>query len=141
MRVSNSYLPGWPSLQARYSSRAISRNRNARQRDRVRFRKMVLPDRIELSTSPLPRECSTTELRQRGKAAIAAILATGPKRRQAANDRHGRPQRQPAEEKPRPALAGSAARKSQAPQGAGESPRGGGGTAPRVPRFRRNFRP
>src|SRR6516225_5692178 len=27
--------------------------------------KMVLPERIELSTSPLPRECSTTELRQR----------------------------------------------------------------------------
>ena len=27
-------------------------------------RGMVLPDRIELSTSPLPRECSTTELRQ-----------------------------------------------------------------------------
>src|SRR5258706_15494690 len=26
---------------------------------------MVLPDRIELSTSPLPMECSTTELRQR----------------------------------------------------------------------------
>jgi hypothetical protein len=26
---------------------------------------VVLPDRIELSTSPLPRECSTTELRQR----------------------------------------------------------------------------
>ena len=25
---------------------------------------MVLPERIELSTSPLPRECSTTELRQ-----------------------------------------------------------------------------
>ncbi len=25
---------------------------------------LVLPDRIELSTSPLPRECSTTELRQ-----------------------------------------------------------------------------
>ncbi len=25
---------------------------------------MVLPDRIELSASPLPRECSTTELRQ-----------------------------------------------------------------------------
>jgi hypothetical protein len=25
----------------------------------------VLPERIELSTSPLPRECSTTELRQR----------------------------------------------------------------------------
>jgi hypothetical protein len=29
------------------------------------FEKLVLPDRIELSTSPLPRECSTTELRQR----------------------------------------------------------------------------
>jgi hypothetical protein len=28
----------------------------------------VLPDRIELSTSPLPRECSTTELRQQGAA-------------------------------------------------------------------------
>ena len=26
---------------------------------------MVLPDRIELSTSPLPMECSTTELQQR----------------------------------------------------------------------------
>ena len=26
---------------------------------------MVLPGRIELTTSPLPRECSTTELRQR----------------------------------------------------------------------------
>jgi hypothetical protein len=25
---------------------------------------LVLPDRIELSTSPLPMECSTTELRQ-----------------------------------------------------------------------------
>ena len=25
---------------------------------------MMLPDRIELSTSPLPRGCSTTELRQ-----------------------------------------------------------------------------
>ena len=27
--------------------------------------RLVLPDRIELSTSPLPMECSTTELRQR----------------------------------------------------------------------------
>jgi hypothetical protein len=31
----------------------------------ISFRKLVLPDRIELSTSPLPMECSTTELRQR----------------------------------------------------------------------------
>ena len=29
--------------------------------------KLVLPDRIELSTSPLPMECSTTELRQRAR--------------------------------------------------------------------------
>ncbi len=29
------------------------------------LRKMVLQERIELSTSPLPRECSTTELLQR----------------------------------------------------------------------------
>ena len=27
--------------------------------------KVVLPDRFELSTSPLPMECSTPELRQR----------------------------------------------------------------------------
>jgi hypothetical protein len=30
-----------------------------------RYEELVLPDRIELSTSPLPMECSTTELRQR----------------------------------------------------------------------------
>ena len=28
---------------------------------------MVLPERIELSTSPLPMECSTTELRQHAR--------------------------------------------------------------------------
>lgn len=28
---------------------------------------MVLPERFELSTSPLPRECSTPELRQRSR--------------------------------------------------------------------------
>ena len=31
--------------------------------------KMVLQERIELSTSPLPRECSTTELLQHPKRA------------------------------------------------------------------------
>ena len=37
---------------------------------------MVLPHRIELWTSPLPRECSTTELRQRdGTYGVAAGLA------------------------------------------------------------------
>jgi hypothetical protein len=40
---------------------------------------MVLPDRIELSTSPLPMECSTTELRQRAR--IAGIGQIGPTRR------------------------------------------------------------
>ena len=36
---------------------------------KVSFRegKLVLPDRIELSTSPLPMECSTTELRQHAR--------------------------------------------------------------------------
>ena len=34
---------------------------------------VVLPDRIELSTSPLPRECSTTELRQHRRGWIADV--------------------------------------------------------------------
>jgi hypothetical protein len=53
---------------------------------------MVLPDRIELSTSPLPMECSTTELRQRARKTKnrpkrlylgAPILATRPSAAQA----------------------------------------------------------
>ena len=43
-------------------------------------RGMVLPDRIELSTSPLPMECSTTELRQRahtGESISCAPLKRG----------------------------------------------------------------
>src|SRR5262249_30561443 len=35
---------------------------------------MVLPGRIELTTSPLPRECSTTELRQHRAGAIHTYL-------------------------------------------------------------------
>src|SRR5437899_13092557 len=35
-----------------------------------RTERLVLPDRIELSTSPLPRDCYTTELRQRAAARI-----------------------------------------------------------------------
>jgi hypothetical protein len=50
------------------------------------FEKLVLPDRIELSTSPLPMECSTTELRQhagcgnqpKGPHQGGPILATRP---------------------------------------------------------------
>jgi hypothetical protein len=39
------------------------------------FLKLVLPKRIELLTSPLPRECSTTELRQHlRKGALGAGL-------------------------------------------------------------------
>ena len=34
---------------------------------------VVLPLRIELRTSPLPRECSTTELRQRPEADVAGL--------------------------------------------------------------------
>jgi hypothetical protein len=37
--------------------------------------KLVLPDRIELSTSSLPMKCSTTELRQRTE--LAGIAAKG----------------------------------------------------------------
>ena len=37
---------------------------------------MVLPDRIELSTSPLPMECSTTELRQRFASGASSYPAT-----------------------------------------------------------------
>lgn len=42
---------------------------------RFRFAKdaMVLLERIELSTSPLPRECSTSELQQRRGAELDAI--------------------------------------------------------------------
>jgi hypothetical protein len=40
---------------------------------------MVLPDRIELSTSPLPMECSTTELRQHAR--YQGIGLKGPHRR------------------------------------------------------------
>src|SRR5579859_4567405 len=46
-------------------------------------KKLVLPDRIELSTSPLPRECSTTELRQR-EAAAAHRLKAAPRRAETA---------------------------------------------------------
>jgi hypothetical protein len=38
---------------------------------------LVLPDRIELSTSPLPRECSTTELRQQNRALLPLFLPAG----------------------------------------------------------------
>ncbi len=40
---------------------------------------MVLPGRIELTTSPLPRECSTTELRQRTFGGLADRAARAPK--------------------------------------------------------------
>jgi hypothetical protein len=40
---------------------------------------MVLPEGIELSTSPLPRECSTTELRQ--------LMGTSPRRIERAKER------------------------------------------------------
>jgi hypothetical protein len=40
--------------------------------------KMVLPERIELSASPLPRECSTPELRQH----LGPVSATAARRMQ-----------------------------------------------------------
>ena len=44
----------------------VARQRTASARQ-VLEEKLVLPDRIELSTSPLPMECSTTELRQHAR--------------------------------------------------------------------------
>src|SRR5260370_32547195 len=60
---------------------------------------MVLPDRIELSTSPLPMECSTTELRQHARIRESAetaptggpILATRPPLAQAREQPAGHP--------------------------------------------------
>src|ERR1700688_4667688 len=62
---------------------------------------MVLPDRIELSTSPLPMECSTTELRQHARIRESAetaptggpILATSPPLAQARERPAGRRKR------------------------------------------------
>src|SRR5260370_41859288 len=42
---------------------------------------MVLPLRIDLRTSPLPRECSTTELRQHDVRCSGATVARGNTRR------------------------------------------------------------
>ena len=39
---------------------------------------LVLLEGIELSTSPLPRECSTTELQQRGTGGLAAFIEGQP---------------------------------------------------------------
>ena len=66
-QLSNSPSP--PALPATKSNSSISvqmlLRRPARCWPNIAFvGKMVLPDRIELSTSPLPMECSTTELRQ-----------------------------------------------------------------------------
>ena len=43
----------------------LQRYRGVVQRNPGKNWKMVLLERIELSTSPLPRECSTSELQQR----------------------------------------------------------------------------
>ena len=49
-------------------------------------RNLVLPEGIELSTSPLPRECSTTELRQ---PALSFFLPPAPNVAEAAGARGG----------------------------------------------------
>src|SRR5262252_6498633 len=51
---------------------------------------LVLPDRIELSTSPLPRECSTTELRQREATGRGGVCHRGGGGSTAAARRNGR---------------------------------------------------
>jgi hypothetical protein len=79
-------------------SRARRLRKSVRRRDRTCIRPgrdpayglshrmvVMLPERIELSTSPLPRECSTTELRQRRlrrrEYTSPCWLAIGPTRR------------------------------------------------------------
>ena len=52
----------FPTLELGPSKRAIEARLGCEAAS-----ELVLPDRIELSTSPLPRGCSTTELRQRKK--------------------------------------------------------------------------
>ena len=42
---------------------------------------MVLQERIELSTSPLPRECSTTELLQRRRLTLSCVRRGGIRRK------------------------------------------------------------
>src|SRR5437773_5986608 len=51
---------------------------------------LVLPERIELSTSPLPRGCSTTELRQHRARAGGATGYTRPRRLARRADRSAR---------------------------------------------------
>src|SRR5947207_8086152 len=78
---------------------------------------LVLPERIELSTSPLPRECSTTELRQLGLAPA----------------RHGMHEAQ--------ALGKASARSWPDPlAGLDVSSRGRSGTRDKSPCFRMSFR-
>ena len=90
----------------------------------ILLNKMVLPDRIELSTSPLPMECSTTELRQRaryenrpkGLTKARRSLPQGPQLRK----RGGRPARpsktaQISAERPPTPSAGSVAGQSGSP--------------------------
>jgi hypothetical protein len=87
----------------------------------LRGRGLVLPDRIELSTSPLPMECSTTELRQRarylrgigpnGRPLGGRFLPQGPLWRK----RAGRPER--AQIRQKPALVASKLLQSGQPWG------------------------
>jgi hypothetical protein len=109
---------------------------------------MVLPHRIELWTSPLPRGCSTTELRQRRRERISdhagdversSLPAAGPGFIPFGHD--GR-KRQIRRSQARRASEGGAARQPQAPQGAGKGPRAGGrqsGHQAGRARFRRNY--
>src|ERR1700751_1111990 len=62
LRASTAFSPGVSNYHRR-DDRGDQGERAAHRR--AGGRNLVLPVRIELTTSPLPRECSTTELRQR----------------------------------------------------------------------------
>src|SRR5690606_37799670 len=77
-------VPGFsPTLTRRFRASFFRLLPNGRPRARAKCAHeirifLVLPDRIELSTSPLPRECSTTALRQSAPGAANRRPEAGP---------------------------------------------------------------
>jgi hypothetical protein len=64
----------WKQHERRTRRAAFGKSRSLRLFSaRIVVSRLVLPHRIELWTSPLPRECSTTELRQRPEASVAGL--------------------------------------------------------------------
>src|SRR3974390_1214168 len=67
LRASTAFLPAFEIHHRRDDPGEQADETRARNTG-LGFRKVVLPVWIEHTTSPLPRECSTTELRQQARA-------------------------------------------------------------------------